>query len=66
VSVRKELTAYLDDFAKNMAFPKPQRPMDLKSLRVIALVQNDKTKEIVQALQLEIDNRSTAGSGGGE
>jgi hypothetical protein len=66
VNVRKELTAYLDDFAKERPFPKPQRPMDLKSLRVIALVQNDKTKEIVQALQLEIENRSTAGSGGGE
>lgn len=66
VNVRKELAAYLDDYAKNATFPKPQRPMDLKSLRVIALVQNDKTKEILQTLQLEIENRSTAGSGGEE
>jgi hypothetical protein len=63
-NVRKELTAYLDDFAKTLDFPKPQRPMDLKSLRVIALVQNDKTNEIVQALQIELENRSAAGTGG--
>jgi hypothetical protein len=63
VNVRKELTAYLDDYAKERPFPKPQRPMDLKSLRVIALVQNDKTKEIVQALQIELEGSATAGGG---
>jgi hypothetical protein len=37
--------------------------MDMKSLRVIALVQNDKTKEIAQALQLEVENGKSAGGG---
>jgi hypothetical protein len=64
VNVRKELTIYLDEFAKERPFPKPQRPMDMKSLRVIALVQNDKTKEIVQALQIDLEGTSTAGGGG--
>jgi hypothetical protein len=63
VDVRKELTTYLDDFAKTSPFPKPQRPMDMKSLRVIALVQNEKTKEIVQALQMDLEGTATAGGG---
>lgn len=65
VDIRKELTSYLDEFAINKPFPKPQRPMDLKSLRVIALVQNEKTKEILHAHQIEVDNESAV-SGGGE
>ena len=63
--VRKGLTKYLDDFAATRPdFPKPERPMDLKSLRVIALVQNDKTKEIVQTLQIEIEGKPASGAGG--
>jgi len=53
--VKKALTKYLDDFAKTRPFPKADRPMDMKALRVIALVQNDKTKEIVQALQMDVE-----------
>ncbi|HEV3439714.1 MAG TPA: hypothetical protein VG122_20280 [Gemmata sp.] len=64
VDVRKGLTKYLDDFAATRPFPKPERPMDLKSLRVIALVQNDKTKEIVQTLQIEIEGKPATGAGG--
>jgi hypothetical protein len=63
-NVRKGLTAYLDEYAASSAFPKPDRPLDLKNLRVIALVQNDKTKEILQALQMEVEGASTAGGGG--
>jgi hypothetical protein len=62
-AVRKDLTTYLDDFAKNRPFPKPERPMDMKAVRVIALIQNDKTKEIVQAAQIEVGGQ-TAGGGG--
>ncbi|MFT3883843.1 MAG: hypothetical protein QM703_29955 [Gemmatales bacterium] len=54
-SIRGELTKYLDGFAANRSFPNPARPLDLKNLRVIAIVQNDKTAEIVQAAQLEAD-----------
>ena len=62
--VRKSLTKYLDDYAANgRPFPKPNRPMDMKALRVIALVQNDKTKEIVQAVQIEVEGQTTTGGG---
>ena len=60
--VRKELTGYLDEFGKTRPFPKSDRPMDMKELKVIALVQNDKTKEIVQAVQIEVEGK-TAGGG---
>ncbi|MBA4063236.1 MAG: hypothetical protein C0501_05895 [Isosphaera sp.] len=53
--VRAGLTKYLDDFAATRPFPNPNRPMDMKAVRVIALVQNDKTKEIAQAVQIEVE-----------
>ncbi|MFM8273193.1 MAG: hypothetical protein ACKODX_12825 [Gemmata sp.] len=56
--VKKNLTKYLDDFAANgRPFPKPDRPMEMKALKVIVLVQNDETKEIVQAAQLEVESK---------
>jgi len=60
--IRKTLTAYLDDFvAKSGPFPNSNRPMDLNALKVIALVQNDKTREIVQAVQIEVEGKATGG-----
>jgi hypothetical protein len=57
--VRKSLTRYLDDYAANTRpFPKPDRPMDLKDLRVIAFVQNDTTGEILQAVQIEVEGKA--------
>ena len=54
-ALRTDLTKYLDDFAaKGRAFPYPERPMDLKKLKVVALVQNDETGEIVQAAQFDV------------
>ena len=56
--VRKELTKYLDDFVAanpNRPFARPDRPMDMKAVRVIAMVQNDKTGEIVQTMQIEVE-----------
>lgn len=51
-AVRKGLTSYLDEFAVKQPFPYPAiRPMDMKDLKVIALVQNDETGEILQAVQ---------------
>lgn len=57
-AVRKELTEYLDGYAKTRPFPKSDRPLDLKGLKVIALVQNDKTAEILQAAQIEIEENA--------
>ena len=62
--VRKSLTKYLDDFTAenpNRTFTRPDRPMDMKSVRVIAMVQDDKTGEILQARQIEIEGGAAAG-----
>ena len=55
--LRQTLTAYLDDHAKQATFPYPDRPLALKNLHVVALVQNDANKEIFAgSLQLEVEN----------
>jgi hypothetical protein len=64
--VRKSLTKYLDDFVAenpNRPFARPDRPMDMKAVRVIAMVQNDKTGEILQAVQIEVEGKGAAGGG---
>ncbi len=60
-AVKKGLTQYLDEYANTRPFPKPDRPMDMKAVRVIALVQNDKTKEIVQAVQIDVEGQGAGG-----
>jgi hypothetical protein len=60
--VRSGLESYLTDFASTRPFPQPGRPLDLKHLRVIALVQSDKTKEILQAVQFEVEGAAAGGS----
>jgi hypothetical protein len=61
--LRQELTAYLDDYAVNgrrAPFPQPERPLALKGLKAIALVQDDKTKEVLQAAVVDIDGAHAA------
>jgi hypothetical protein len=55
-ALRKSLTEYLDDYAKNsdQPFPNKDRPMEFKNLKVVAWVQNDRTKEVLQALQVDV------------
>ena len=61
-TIRTGLTKYLDDYvAKSGPFPQPGRPLDLKELAVIALVQNDKTGEIVQAAHIDLGGKTAAG-----
>jgi hypothetical protein len=53
--LRKTLTAYLDNYADTVRpFPRPEWPMDFNNLRVIALVQDDATHEILQAAEVEV------------
>ncbi|HEV3202987.1 MAG TPA: hypothetical protein VGY77_01330, partial [Gemmataceae bacterium] len=52
--LRKALAKYLEDFNKTNPFPNAKRPLDLKQLSIVAFVQNDKTKEILQAAQVEV------------
>jgi hypothetical protein len=52
--LRKQISDYLNDFAKNRSFPNDTRPLALDGLKVIAVIQNDKTKEILQAAQVDV------------
>jgi hypothetical protein len=53
--LRAGLTKYLDDFeAKGRSFANPARPLDFNNLRVIAFVQDDENREILQAVQVEV------------
>jgi hypothetical protein len=53
--VRATLTKYLDDFAKNEgAFPRPDRPLALKNLKLVAFVQDDATREVLHAVQVDV------------
>jgi hypothetical protein len=54
-TLRNSLIAYLNKYADNeRAFPQPQRPLDLSNLAVVAFVQNDETREIVQATTVHV------------
>jgi hypothetical protein len=56
--LREELTKYLDAYAaEKRPFPRPGRPMDFQGLKAIALVQDDKTGEILQAVQCDVDGK---------
>ncbi len=59
-ALRKDLEKYLDEYAaKERPFPYPTiRPLDMKSLKVVALVQNDKTREVLQAVQIDVESKS--------
>jgi thiol-disulfide isomerase/thioredoxin len=53
--LRTKLNEYLDAFAKNEGeFPRPDRPLSLKGLRVVAFVQDDATNEVLQSAQVEL------------
>ncbi len=50
--LRTSLHKYLDELVQNGAlFSNPQRPMRFGDLRVVAFVQNDETREILQAVE---------------
>lgn len=54
-SLRRSLAHYLEDYnVSRQAFSSSDRPLDLGDLRLIALVQDDRTREILQAAQFEI------------
>jgi len=52
--VRKGLKDYLEKTGKDTPFPNKERPLALKNLRVIAFVQNDATREVLQAIQVDV------------
>lgn len=58
--IQDSLKRYLDEFNATRPFPTPNRPLELKNLKVIAIVQNDKTANILQAVQLDVNEKVAA------
>jgi hypothetical protein len=50
----KTLNEYLVDANKKRAFPDEERPMNLKNLKVVAFIQDDNSKDILQAAQVDL------------
>jgi hypothetical protein len=50
----------LDDYAKEHPFSDSDRPLELKNLRVVALVQNDDSGAVLQARQVEVTGEPAA------
>jgi hypothetical protein len=52
--LEKELSGYLDDFTKKNNFAFDDQPLELKHLKAVALIQDNGTKEILQAVQVDL------------
>jgi len=52
--LRKKLEEYQEKVNKKRPFPNKEKPLDLKSFRVVAFVQNDSTKEVLQAASVDL------------
>jgi thiol-disulfide isomerase/thioredoxin len=54
--LRKQLNRYLDESLEEDSTPpaNKERPLDLKRLHVVAFVQDDDTKDILQAVQVKV------------
>jgi len=52
--LRKKLADTMEKANERRAFSIDDRPLDLKHLKVVAFIQNDKTKEILQAVQVDV------------
>jgi hypothetical protein len=52
--LRKTLNEYLTSADKKRPFADDDRPMEFKHLKVIALIQDDESKEILQAAQVDV------------
>ena len=56
--VRGTLTKYLDDFERTKGeFPRPDRPLGLRNLKLVAFVQNDATREVLHAVQVDVEGK---------
>ncbi|MBV9123221.1 MAG: hypothetical protein JO112_07690 [Planctomycetes bacterium] len=53
--VRNDLKKYLDDFQTTKeAFPSKDLPLDLKNLYVVAFIQNDTSKDVLQVVRVPV------------
>jgi hypothetical protein len=58
--LRQQLNKYLNTYAEKREFPDAKRPIKLKQLWVVAFVQDDQTKEVLQAAQVEVPGERPA------
>jgi hypothetical protein len=58
--LRQKLIEYLDEYAKEHPFSDSDRPLELKNLHVVALVQNDDSGAVLQARQMEVTGEPAA------
>jgi hypothetical protein len=58
--LRHKLSAYLDNYGKERPFADSDRPLELKNLHVVALVQNDDSGVILQARQVAVTSEPAA------
>ncbi len=58
--VKKGLAEYMDNFHKTeRPFSNPDRPLKFEHLKVIVIVQDDETGEILQAVQLDVGGKKS-------
>jgi hypothetical protein len=55
-AVRESIGKFLDAFSKEEGpFPRGDRPLNLRNLKLVALVQDDTTREILHAVQVDLE-----------
>ena len=54
--LRGRINKYLNESAKDNLFPVESRPLDLKNLYLVAFVQNDENKEVLQSVQVKVSD----------
>lgn len=53
-AVRLELQEYLTTVDRRKPFPDDERPLELKHLKAVAFIQDDTTKDVLQATQVDV------------
>jgi hypothetical protein len=56
--VRETINKHLNEYGKKAAFLDDKRPLDLKDLYLVAFVQSDETKEILQSVQVKVEGEA--------
>lgn len=52
--VKKKLGEYLEKSNAKRPFPDKERPMELKDLKVVAFIQDDRTNDVLQAAMVDV------------
>jgi hypothetical protein len=55
--LKVELIDYLDQQHKERPFFDDARPLELRNLKIVALIQSDDTKEILNAVQVDVPEK---------